>query len=70
MIFLVLRQPPYSITLLGPLADNGGPTPTHALLTGSPAIDAGNNTLANAPGGNDLTTDQRAPVCPHQRRRW
>jgi hypothetical protein len=27
--------------LLGPLADNGGPTPTHALLIGSPAIDAG-----------------------------
>jgi hypothetical protein len=27
---------------LGPLADNGGPTPTHALLPGSPAIDAGN----------------------------
>jgi hypothetical protein len=27
--------------LLGPLADNGGPTFTHALLTGSPAIDAG-----------------------------
>jgi CSLREA domain-containing protein len=25
---------------LGPLADNGGPTRTHALLTGSPAIDA------------------------------
>ena len=27
--------------LLGPLADNGGPTFTHALLPGSPAIDAG-----------------------------
>ena len=26
---------------LGPLADNGGPTLTHALLTGSPAIDSG-----------------------------
>ena len=25
--------------LLGPLADNGGPTLTHALLPGSPAID-------------------------------
>jgi CSLREA domain-containing protein len=36
---------------LGPLADNGGPTPTHALLCGSPAIDAG---IANA-----LATDQR-----------
>ncbi len=28
--------------LLGDLADNGGPTPTHALLPGSPAINAGN----------------------------
>jgi len=27
--------------LLGPLADNGGPTMTHALLKGSPAVDAG-----------------------------
>jgi hypothetical protein len=27
--------------LLAPLADNGGPTPTHALLPGSPAIGAG-----------------------------
>ena len=26
---------------LGPLSDNGGPTRTHALLAGSPAIDAG-----------------------------
>ena len=31
--------------ILGPLADNGGPTPTHALVAGSPAIDAGD------PGG-------------------
>lgn len=29
--------------LLGPLSDNGGPTQTHALLPGSPAIDAGSN---------------------------
>lgn len=29
--------------VFGPLADNGGPTLTHALLTGSPAINAGNN---------------------------
>ncbi|MCH7720171.1 MAG: hypothetical protein IH988_04165, partial [Planctomycetes bacterium] len=38
--------------LLGPLQDNGGSTSTHALLTGSPAIDAGNNTGVPA-------TDQR-----------
>ena len=29
---------------LGPLQDNGGPTLTHALLPGSPAIDAGDDT--------------------------
>lgn len=29
--------------LLLPLADNGGPTQTLALGTGSPAIDTGNN---------------------------
>jgi hypothetical protein len=40
--------------LLGPLADNGGPTLTHALLSGSPAIDAGDNT--DAP-----EWDQRGP---------
>jgi hypothetical protein len=38
--------------LLGPLQDNGGPTLTHALLTGSPARDAGDN-------ANALLTDQR-----------
>jgi hypothetical protein len=40
---------------LGPLADNGGPTFTHALLSGSPAINHGDNTLI--PQG--VTTDQR-----------
>src|SRR5262249_5210956 len=37
--------------LLAPLADNGGPTLTHALLGGSPAINAGNN--AQASGDSD-----------------
>ena len=45
--------------LLGPLADNGGPTMTHALLPGSPAIDAGNNALAVDAAGSPLLTDQR-----------
>ncbi len=39
-----LDQPndlPGSDPLLAPLDDNGGPTPTHALLPGSPAIDVG-----------------------------
>ena len=38
--------------VLGPLQNNGGPTETHALLAGSPAIDKGKNFTA-------LTTDQR-----------
>jgi filamentous hemagglutinin family protein len=37
--------------VLAPLANNGGTTQTHALVPGSPAINAGNN--ANAPAGND-----------------
>ena len=43
---------PNTNPLLGPLADNGGPTQTHALLAGSPAIDKGTGTGAPA-------TDQR-----------
>jgi Ca2+-binding RTX toxin-like protein len=39
--------------VIGPLSDNGGPTLTHALQTGSPAIDAGDNS-----GGEPV--DQRA----------
>jgi len=43
--------------LLLPLADNGGPTPTHALAPDSLALDA---------GGNDcLPTDQRGVARPH-----
>ena len=43
--------------LLLPLADNGGPTKTHALGAGSPAIDVGNNSAG-------LTTDQRGAGFP------
>ena len=42
--------------LLGPLVDNGGPTQTHALLPGSPAIDAGDPSFAPPPW-----YDQRGP---------
>ena len=35
--------------MLGPLQDNGGPTFTHALLTGSPAIDAGDPNFTPPP---------------------
>ena len=44
---------------LGPLASNGGPTQTIALLPGSPAIDAGS---ANIPGVTIPTTDQRGAL--------
>lgn len=48
---------------LGPLANNGGPTQTHALLPNSPALDAGNNCVLDdscSPAvGQSLTTDQR-----------
>jgi hypothetical protein len=48
---------------LGPLADNGGLTPTRALLAGSPAIDRGNRDTA-VPGTGLLTTDQRGLARP------
>jgi hypothetical protein len=40
---------------LGPLQDNGGPTPTHALLAGSPALHAGDPAVL-------MTLDQRGSV--------
>jgi hypothetical protein len=43
--------------LLGPLHDNGGPTFTHALLHGSPAIDKGGDPIA-------VVTDQRGVPRP------
>jgi CSLREA domain-containing protein len=42
---------------LAPLANNGGPTRTHALMNGSPALDAGD---PNTP----VTTDQRGQSRP------
>src|SRR5262249_45654998 len=44
---------------LGPLADNGGPTKTHLLLAGSPAIDAANPAGQTDPDGKLLSVDQR-----------
>jgi fibronectin-binding autotransporter adhesin len=46
------------------LASNGGPTPTIALLAGSPAIDAGSNARAVDAQGNPLLYDQRGPGFP------
>ena len=45
--------------MLGPLANNGGPTQTHALLAGSPAIDAGDPRPAADRAMRCPTTDQR-----------
>ena len=45
--------------MLGPLQNNGGPTQTQALLSGSPAIDAGNPSGCTDGSGHLLTTDQR-----------
>jgi hypothetical protein len=42
--------------MLGPLQNNGGPTLTHALLPGSPAIDAGDPNFTPPP-----SYDQRGP---------
>src|SRR5262245_27796539 len=47
---------------LGPLQTNGGPTLTHALLAGSPAIDAGNPIGCIDQTSAILTTDQRGFV--------
>jgi len=44
---------------VGPLANNGGPTMTHALLPGSEAIDAGN--------GDSIATDQRGYTATNTR---
>ena len=44
--------------LLGPLQDNGGPTKTHALLTGSPAIDR-IPVVDGTCNGTGVTVDQR-----------
>jgi hypothetical protein len=49
--------------LLAPLADNGGPTKTHALLPGSPAIDTGDTDASSC-----YFIDQRGvrrPIGPH-----
>ena len=43
--------------MLGPLQNNGGPTFTHELLTGSPAIDTGNPSFTPPP-----SNDQRGPL--------
>ncbi len=52
--------------LTGPLQNNGGPTFTHALPPGSPAIDAGNDNPGGCTDnlGATLTADQRGARRP------
>jgi hypothetical protein len=45
--------------IIGPLQNNGGPTQTHALVAGSPAVDAGNPNGCVDNTGVPLQTDQR-----------
>jgi len=51
------------IAQLGPLQNNGGSTPTLALLPTSPAIDAGDDAVLAAP--YSVTTDQRGVQRPN-----
>lgn len=50
--------------LLGPLQDNGGSTYTHALLSNSPAIDAGNPAVPGSTGDACEGFDQRGVARP------
>ncbi|MGH9763230.1 MAG: choice-of-anchor Q domain-containing protein, partial [Blastocatellia bacterium] len=52
--------------MLGPPANNGGATLTEALIEGSPAIDAGDDSVLGPP--LSLTTDQRGPGFPRRTR--
>jgi hypothetical protein len=47
---------------LGSLADNGGPTLTHALLVGSPAIDAADTAICPATDQRGITRDAACDV--------
>jgi uncharacterized repeat protein (TIGR01451 family)/CSLREA domain-containing protein len=46
--------------LLGPLADNGGPTQTHRLLNGSPALDTADNAACPAADQRGVSRPQPA----------
>jgi hypothetical protein len=57
------------MALLSPLGDNGGMSPTHLPMAGSPAINAGDNCVVDLSCGTDnppfaLTTDQRGFTRP------
>ena len=48
---------------LGPLADNGGPTQTHALLAGSPAIDSASDDCPPPDTDQRGVTRPQGPAC-------
>jgi hypothetical protein len=50
--------------MLGPLQNNGGPTLTHALLFGSPAIEGGNPATPGSGGNACEISDQRGIARP------
>ncbi|HXJ37237.1 MAG TPA: choice-of-anchor Q domain-containing protein [Candidatus Eisenbacteria bacterium] len=50
--------------MLGPLADNGGPTQTRLPASGSPVIDAGNPAAPGSGGNACAADDQRGVVRP------
>lgn len=54
--------------MLGPLAANGGPTETHALLPGSPAIEAGHPNIPGTGGDSCSPVDQRGVPRPQPSR--
>ena len=56
-----IHRPTALASILSPLADNGGPTQTHALVAGGPAIDRDQVSLA----GSYPATDQRGVVRPY-----
>ncbi|HXW05577.1 MAG TPA: choice-of-anchor Q domain-containing protein [Vicinamibacterales bacterium] len=60
----VLGQVMFADPGLGALAHNGGPTPTHALIPESPAIDSGAPGGCRNRSGELLTADQRGAVRP------
>jgi CSLREA domain-containing protein len=61
LVGLISRDIYNQYAWLAPLADNGGPTPTHALLPQSPALNAGSCTTFD---GSAITTDQRGEPRP------
>ncbi len=60
----ILGDPIAIDPLIGPLADNIGPTRTHALDAGSPAVDAGNPLGCSVNGSGYISEDQRQRVRP------